>query len=85
MRTLLPASLSLLVLLLASPSGPCGPAEVPSGPVPVGPGAVRPTEDCNGNGVEDAVDIALGDSSDADMDGVPDECRGAAPEAAGER
>ena len=85
MRTLLPASLSLLVLLLASPSGPCGPAEVPSSPAPVGPSAVLPTEDCNGNGVEDAVDIALGDSSDGDLDGIPDECQGAAPEAAGER
>jgi hypothetical protein len=30
--------------------------------------------DCNGNGVADAVDIALGASSDLNGDGVPDEC-----------
>jgi hypothetical protein len=31
--------------------------------------------DCNGNGVCDSVDIAIGASSDCDGDGVPDECR----------
>ncbi|MBM3990289.1 MAG: hypothetical protein FJ298_04695 [Planctomycetes bacterium] len=31
--------------------------------------------DCNGNGIEDAIDIANGTSSDLDGDGVPDECR----------
>ncbi len=30
--------------------------------------------DCNGNGVEDAVDIASGYSVDLDGNGVPDEC-----------
>ncbi|MFO0983765.1 MAG: sialidase family protein [Planctomycetota bacterium] len=30
--------------------------------------------DCNGNGVPDADDIALGTSQDDDADGVPDEC-----------
>lgn len=35
--------------------------------------------DCNGNGIEDAVDIALGASADADANGVPDECEGAVP------
>ncbi|MCA9310876.1 MAG: hypothetical protein KDA21_06700, partial [Phycisphaerales bacterium] len=30
--------------------------------------------DCNNNGVEDAVDIATGSSSDVDYNGVPDEC-----------
>jgi len=30
--------------------------------------------DCNGNGIEDALDIANGTSSDLDEDGVPDEC-----------
>jgi hypothetical protein len=34
-----------------------------------------PLHDCNANGVEDAVDIARGTSSDADLDGVPDECQ----------
>jgi hypothetical protein len=32
------------------------------------------TADCNDNGVEDAVDIAVGYSSDLDGNGVPDEC-----------
>lgn len=31
--------------------------------------------DCNGNGVCDSIDIAIGASSDCDGDGVPDECR----------
>ncbi|MCZ6794316.1 MAG: VCBS repeat-containing protein, partial [Planctomycetota bacterium] len=30
--------------------------------------------DCNGNGREDAMDIAAGDSEDCNSDGVPDEC-----------
>lgn len=30
--------------------------------------------DCNGNGVEDAVDIACGTSADLDTNGIPDEC-----------
>ena len=33
-----------------------------------------PMQDCNRNGVEDAVDIAFGGSSDANCNGVPDEC-----------
>ena len=32
------------------------------------------TEDCNENGVSDTCDIANGTSTDADGDGVPDEC-----------
>ena len=32
--------------------------------------------DCNGNGIEDSVDIAVGRSGDLDQDGVPDECKG---------
>ena len=44
-----------------------------------GPGVASVDEplfhDCNGNGVEDAIDIALGTSSDVDFDGVPDECQ----------
>ena len=32
------------------------------------------TVDCNGNGVNDACDIANGTSSDSDGNGVPDEC-----------
>ena len=33
-----------------------------------------PCFDCNNNGIEDAVDIALGVSSDTNMNGIPDEC-----------
>ena len=36
--------------------------------------AAAPLYDCNGNGIEDAFDIANGTSSDLDSDGVPDEC-----------
>jgi hypothetical protein len=32
--------------------------------------------DCNGNGVEDSVDIATGASSDTNLNGIPDECEG---------
>lgn len=31
--------------------------------------------DCNNNGVEDSVDIALGHSNDKNLDGIPDECQ----------
>jgi hypothetical protein len=34
-----------------------------------------PMYDCNDNGVEDAVDIAIGSSIDANRDGIPDECQ----------
>ncbi len=33
-----------------------------------------PETDCNSNGIEDAVDIEVGPSVDADTDGIPDEC-----------
>jgi hypothetical protein len=33
--------------------------------------------DCNHNGVEDAIDIAVGASVDANQNGVPDECEAA--------
>ncbi|MCA8979863.1 MAG: hypothetical protein KDC14_07545 [Planctomycetes bacterium] len=85
MRLLLPAALSLLVLLLASPSGPCGPAEAPAQHLEAQSSAILATEDCNGNGIDDAVDIALGDSADSDLDGIPDECQEAAPGSAVER
>ncbi len=35
-----------------------------------------PLIDCNGNGIEDAVDIAFGSSTDANDNGIPDECEG---------
>lgn len=31
-------------------------------------------EDCNGNGIDDTIDIGLGGSADANNNGVPDEC-----------
>ena len=33
-----------------------------------------PLNDCNGNGVEDAIDIAFGGSWDINSNGIPDEC-----------
>lgn len=38
-----------------------------------------PRFDCNENGVDDAVDIALGTSGDADANGIPDECEDRQP------
>jgi len=37
---------------------------------------VSSTRDCNGNGVDDSVDIAIGTSGDLDQNGIPDECQG---------
>lgn len=37
-------------------------------------GAYEFGDDCNGNGVNDALDIAQGTSSDCDANGVPDDC-----------
>ncbi len=42
---------------------------------PSGTYAVAAGLDCNGNGIEDSIDIANGTSSDLDGDGVPDECQ----------
>jgi hypothetical protein len=33
-----------------------------------------PMIDCNGNGIEDAIDVAFGSSGDVNDNGVPDEC-----------
>ncbi len=33
--------------------------------------------DCNGNGIDDDLDVALGTSADCDGDGAPDECQAA--------
>jgi hypothetical protein len=37
---------------------------------------VKPLFDCNGNGIEDAVDIASGAESDTNLNGIPDGCEG---------
>ena len=34
----------------------------------------EPTTDCNGNGIDDTIDILLGSSSDINANGVPDDC-----------
>lgn len=52
--------LLFLLPLLAPLLGAAGPGLLPA--------------DCNQNGIEDAVDIAFGTSSDVDQNGVPDEC-----------
>lgn len=49
----------------------------PGTPVSVNAPMVGPSrgfEDCNGNGVDDAIDIAGSTSNDCDGSGVPDEC-----------
>lgn len=40
-------------------------------------GAATPMEDCNGNGIEDSLDIAYGSSSDVNKNGIPDDCESA--------
>ena len=62
------STLTALLLLLSTALGP---SSQPGWADGSGPG---PQFDCNGNGIEDAVDIAFGTSSDVDQNGVPDEC-----------
>jgi len=42
----------------------------------IGPGHCGTIDDCNENGIDDAIDIADGTSNDENEDGVPDECQG---------
>ena len=49
-------------------NGLIGPGHCDDGP------EVGPCDDCNGNGIDDAIDISEGDSNDANENGVPDEC-----------
>lgn len=73
--TLHSVHLSMLLFLLTwLPPGPAGSAAPPT-PRADGHPRAAPLHDCNGNGIEDMVDIAQGTSSDADLDGVPDECQ----------
>jgi hypothetical protein len=53
-----------LVCMPASPAATCNPTLI-----------VLSGNDCNGNGMDDTIDIYLGVSADADGDGVPDECQ----------
>lgn len=41
----------------------------------VSPLDANPITDCNGNGIDDAQDIASGTSDDVNADGIPDECQ----------
>jgi hypothetical protein len=34
-----------------------------------------PLVDCNGNGIQDAIDISVGTSTDCSLDGIPDDCQ----------
>jgi len=72
------ASFSWILLFLACPGQGRAEPGAPPAPPP-GPAHPTPHHDCNGNGIEDMVDIALGTSSDADLDGVPDECQAPRP------
>jgi hypothetical protein len=67
-----PALLACSLTLLAPAEGPARSSAL-----------AAPHFDCNRNGIEDSIDIALGSSSDADRDGIPDECEDRAP--AGDR
>jgi|GEM_PF-2826482 len=72
-----PSTLLLLTALLW-PS-----TKVPEPDQPWAPPAATLEQDCNDNGIEDSVDIAFGSSSDANANGVPDECERAREGAAG--
>lgn len=65
-----------LVLLFLLPPGPIDAAAAGAVRFPAfRAGASCGGLDCNGNGIEDSIDIATGFSSDANLDGVPDECQ----------
>lgn len=68
--------ITILFLAILAPLAPRSNAAV-SLPTPLGVGAggAAPAGlDCNGNGIEDSVDIAVGRSADMNQDGIPDEC-----------
>lgn len=82
--------LALLALLLFLPQSPCAHGRSPSPQEPrLAPAQAPATStsaplppllhDCNGNGVEDAVDIALGTSGDINANAIPDECEEGLP------
>ncbi|HIG12510.1 MAG: hypothetical protein ABGY71_04125 [bacterium] len=66
---------TLLFALCASFLEPVAPLEATGHP-PRGQlgGSLSLVFDCNKNGIQDAVDIALGSSADANNNGIPDEC-----------
>lgn len=62
----LPLWIACAIVSLSLVARACAPSGTPT---------VAAGLDCNGNGIEDAIDIANGTSSDLDGDGVPDECQ----------
>ncbi|MFT5052909.1 MAG: hypothetical protein ACI8QZ_004347 [Chlamydiales bacterium] len=71
--------LALIQLLLTTFSG-LGLSNAPAPPAAPSDSLVSfPSSlDCNGNGIDDSVDIAIGTSGDLDQNGIPDECQGLA-------
>ncbi len=51
-----------------------GVADPPDYPFVVDMGAYEYTDDCNGNGIPDAEDLAMGSSLDCNGNGLPDDC-----------
>ncbi|MBI4717702.1 MAG: S8 family serine peptidase [Planctomycetes bacterium] len=58
---------------------PIGPVAFTSLIISVPPPGCEGPADCNGNGVRDACDLALGGSADCNRNGLPDECDVAKP------
>ena len=85
-RSLFSLLLLSLLLLTLLPPAPCAqadgdaPGAAPArSALPVSPAPPSVLYDCNDNGVEDAVDIALGTSVDANENAIPDECEDPRP------
>jgi WD40 repeat protein len=74
------ASLAIAGLVLSALCAWPRPTDAPAACAPspaLRAGAEPVLFDCNENGIEDSVDIALGASSDQNRNGVPDECEAA--------
>ena len=69
-------SAALLAALAATISSSAQSTHAASTEAPSVAPSVVAVFDCNENGIEDAVDIAVGSSSDANANGLPDECEG---------
>jgi hypothetical protein len=71
---LAPLTRSLAVLLVALSGSAVPRPEPASAPHRAELAAEVLVFDCNENGVEDSVDIAIGTSGDSNENGIPDEC-----------